>query len=115
MPVRNFVYQNAETLITQIIPALERARQTGSIVELRAAGILTRTTSISQTDLVTLYYQARYEVYLKGKDTWCNGVITNKGDPKCKQLEPKDPYQEKIMRVETVYNLQYPYNPYFLP
>lgn len=100
MPIRNFVYQSAETLIKKIIPALEKARQTGSTNELRVAGILTRTNKVSQAELATLYYQARYEIYLKGQPQYIKGARQD-GDEKCRQFEPSNPWREKGMAVSS--------------
>lgn len=98
MPIRAFVYEELETLIKNIVPALDKALRTGSLQELRIAGVVTRTAAISQRDLETRYYQARHEVYLAGIGKRDGSGNSDAG---AAALEPRNPWTEKSMQVHS--------------
>lgn len=97
MPERAFVYQDVPTL-KKTAAALERALQTGNVMELQISGIRTKTSELRAGDVRRLYLQVRYEIFAHGA-----GLHGLEVDASCADLEPKNPYLERVMRVETRY------------
>lgn len=98
MPIRAFVSQNIDQL-KATLALLEKAMQSGSLEELRVAGITTRTGKMEQQDVELRYNQVRYELYLRvialeDSDDNKAALVTQFGT---------NPYKERIMRVETVH------------
>lgn len=97
MPERAFVYQSVAEL-QQTAKAIERALQTGSVMELQIAGVRTKTSELNANDMRRLYLQVRYEIYAHGL-----GLHGFDADETCAAMEPKNPWQERVMMVETRY------------
>jgi len=94
MPIRAFVSQNIEQLKVTLC-ALEQALQSGSLEEIRASGIVTRTGPLKTNEVQLRYNQCRYELHLRAKCTQ---------DPaqRCALLEQyPNPYTEKAMQVHS--------------
>lgn len=112
MPERIFAYNSVPEL-QALIKDLAAALTTGSTQELRngSTGFLIQTGPISQADLRRRLMEARYEIYFRGLPK-PDGTA---GDAICANLEPKNPYHEKIMCVDTLQKsapyLQPPFNP----
>lgn len=96
MPERAFVYQDVPTL-KKTAAALEKALQTGQMTELQLSGIRTRSAELGPQGVKIAYLQCRYEIYARGAGL--HGFIA---DEECASLEPKNPYAERVMRVEQV-------------
>lgn len=105
MPERIFKYVENVDDLKSLIKDLAQAITSGSTTQLKNGhtGWLKMTGPISQTELRKALMDARYEIYARG----CG----SNGDANCKKLEPKNPYQEKVMRVEAVNQT----SPYMLP
>jgi hypothetical protein len=97
MPERAFVYQTVETL-KKTAAALERALQTGSVTDLQLSGIRTSHTPLTPDRVALMYLQCRYEIYAHGL-----GLHGFLADEQAATLEAKNPYGERVMRVETRY------------
>ena len=93
MPIRAFVSQTFDQL-NATLALLEKALQSGSLEELRVAGIMTRTGPLKQTDVQLRYNQCRYELFLRvnaDPDMSANAKLV---------AQYTNPYCEKIMHVE---------------
>lgn len=97
MPQRAFVYQDVPTL-KKTAQALESALQSGQVSSLQISGISTTTTPMSLRDVETRYLQARYEIFARGA-----GLHGFEADEQAAALEPKNPWLEKVMRIEQRY------------
>lgn len=97
MPERLFKYVENVDEIKSFIKDLISALTSGSTTQLKnsSTGWLKMTGPITQQQLKDTLMDARYEIYLRGRP--CNG---KPGDATCAQLEPTNPYREKVMRVE---------------
>lgn len=98
MPERIFAYNTFDEL-RGFAAALSKAITTGSTLELRNnhTGFSKTTGGLTQTDVRRRLMEVRYEIYWRGQ----NGTEPEKGN--CATLEPNNPLQEKIMRVESCY------------
>jgi hypothetical protein len=96
MPERAFVYQDVPTL-KRTAAALEKALQTGQITDLQLSGIRTSMGQMGQSGVKQAYLQCRYEIFAHGAGL--HGFDVN---DECAALEPKNPYAERVMRVEQV-------------
>lgn len=98
MPIRAFVSQNIQQL-QATLGLLEMALQSGSIEELRVAGIMTRTGPLKPGEVQLRYNQCRYELFLRVQSL----ADDSAGDEKNCILKQQftNPYCEKIMHVDT--------------
>ncbi len=98
MPERVFRYEETPDLI-KIVKDLGEAVRSGSTQELRNShtGFMVRTGVLNVTDLRTLYADARYEIFCRGRGS---APDAGDGDPLCAALEPNNPLRERVMHVE---------------
>lgn len=105
MPERVFKYLTVDELV-DLAKALGTALTTGSTQQLKNnhTGWLKVTGELSTVEVRTALRNVRYEIYTRGQagDSEADTV-------RCLALEPTDPLQERVMRVESTYAL-----PYFL-
>ena len=102
MPERIFKYHTTEDLITGVKDLAQLLTSgTGATNALRnsATGFLKQTGPVTQQQIRDFYMLGRYEIWLRGQ-----GTDGNEPDPICASLETANPYQEKKMRVRSIYN-----------
>lgn len=95
MPIRAFVSQDLNQL-KATLALLDKALMSGSLEELRVAGIMTRTGGMKMTEVQLRYQQCRYELYLRVK------CMDPKDDNTASlQAQYTNPYIEKAMKVHS--------------
>lgn len=100
MPERIFKFQTVPELLS-LGKSLSVAITTGSTNALRNnnSGFFKQSSGLTVVEIRAALRDVRYEIYCRGLD----------GDAYCASLEPKNPLQERVMRVEHIYA-----PPYFL-